>query len=517
MTLEQEFIADDPRMVAAIRDAAGDGRPERIDTHGAAVFLAGSFAYKIKRPVAFPYMDLSTQEKRRAACEAEIRLNRRTAPDIYLGIAPLRRDADSLTIGAVGDPIAFGDECVVVMRRFDQHTLFDRMAARGRLGADLVLGLAEAIATFHNRAEVIRDRGGPKEMGWVVEENIEELSRRTDVFAIDDLNRLATLTRAAVERLAATMKARMAAGFVRHCHGDLHLRNVCLFEGAPTIFDALEFNDTLAVTDTMYDLAYVLMDLLHRGLPGPACALLNRYLERFSDDGGLVLLSFFMSVRAAVRAKVSLSMADVQSDPSAAETLRGEAQDYLARAIGFLERKAPAVVAVGGLSGSGKSTVARALAPHLAPAPGAIVLRSDVIRKTLMGVEETERLGPAGYAPEVSQRVYDTLVGRAQTIAAAGFSVVADATFTKSDGRTAIADAAATVGCSFAGYWLDADPDTLVARVAARVNDPSDADAAVVRRQLADDVGVLDWVRLDGRRPASAIAGEIAALVGKMS
>lgn len=517
MTPEQEFIADDPRIVAAIREAAHDGQLERIDTHGAAVFLAGAFAYKIKRPVAFPYMDLSTPQKRRAACEAEIRLNRRTAPGIYLGIAPLRRDSESLTIGAVGDPITAGDECVVVMRRFDQSTLFDRLASRGRLDTDMVVGLAEAIATFHGRAEVVGKRGGAKEMRWVVEENIEELFPRADVFAADDLERLAARTRAAMDRLAATMDERMGAGFVRHCHGDLHLRNVCMFEGVPTIFDALEFNDALAVTDTMYDLAYVLMDLLHRGLAVQATALLNRYLERFSDDQGLALLPLFMSVRAAIRAKVSLSMADVQSDPSAAESLRNDAKDYLARAIGFLEPRAPVMVAVGGLSGSGKSTVARALAPHLAPAPGAVVLRSDVIRKALMGVGETERLGPAGYTREVSQRVYDAVVNRAERIAAAGFSVVADATFTKAAGRTAIADAAARVGCPFTGYWLDADPGTLVARVDARTNDPSDADGVVVRRQLADDIGDLDWTRIDGRRAAAAIADEIANSVRKIA
>ena len=517
MTLEQEFVADDPRMVAAIRDAAGDGRPERIDTHGAAVFLAGSFAYKIKRPVAFPYMDLSTQVKRRAACEAEIRLNRRTAPDIYLGIAPLRRDADSLTIGAVGDPIAASDECVVVMRRFDQDTLFDRLAARGRLDTETVRGLAEAIAIFHDRAEIVRDRGGAKEMRWVVEENIEELAADTEVFAPDALKRLFALTRAAMDRFAATMDSRMAAGFVRHCHGDLHLRNVCMFEGAPTIFDALEFNDVLAVTDTMYDIAYILMDILHRGLVEQANALLNRYLERFNDDQGLALLPFFMSVRAAVRAKLSLSMADVQGDSGAEKSLRDDAKDYLARAIGFLETRAQMVIAVGGLSGSGKSTVARALAPRLAPAPGAIVLRSDVIRKALLGVADTERLGPAGYAPEVSQRVCDTVVRRAESVARAGFSVVADATFTKPAGRVAIADAAGRAGCPFAGFWLEADADTLVARVDARTGDPSDADGAVVRRQLADDIGEHDWTRIDGRRAVAASANEIVSSVRKIA
>ncbi len=512
----QEFVADDPRFAAMISACADGAAVERIDTHGAAVFLAGSFAYKVKRPVAFAYMDLSTPEKRRAACEAEIRLNRRTAPDIYLGLAPIHHDPTSLMLGAVGDPIDAGGECVVVMRRFDQDTLFDRLAEQRRLGDDHVLGLAEAIATFHDTAEVIRDRGGAEEMRWVVEENLSELAEGTGVFDAGDLERLADLTRARMDGAAATIDVRMAGGFVRWCHGDLHLRNVCLVDGRPTIFDALEFNESLAITDTMYDLAYALMDLLHRGLRRQACLLLDRYLERFADDEGLALLSFFMSVRAAVRAKVSLSMAAVQTEPSAAATCRTEAKDYLQRAIAFLAPVTPRIVAIGGLSGSGKSTVARALAPFLTPAPGAVVLRSDVIRKTLLGIGDLAPLGPDGYAPAVSQQVYDTLIARSRSIAASGFSVIADATFTKLEGRAALASAAAALGVKFVGFWLEADAATLLSRVAARRNDPSDADAGVVRRQLAEDLGAIAWTHLDATQPAAKTAEDIVARMGKM-
>ena len=513
MTAAPAFLADDPRFAAMI-EALADGAPvERIDTHGAAVFLAGDRAYKIKRPVAFPYMDLSTPARRLAAAEAEVRLNRRTAPALYLGLAPVRDNGRSLSLGAVGDPVPDGGECVVVMVRFDQATLFDRLAQADGLTDGLVMGLAEEIAAFHAGAETIADRGGAAEMTWVAEENLDELLARTDVLDPATLGRLAARTRAALGRLAPVMDARLAQGFVRHCHGDLHLRNVCLVEGHPTIFDALEFNDALAVTDTMYDLAYMLMDLVHRGLRPSACLLLNRYLEMTEDDGGLALLPFFMSVRAAVRAKVSLSMAAVQHDAAASDGFVADARDYLALAAGCLEPVRPVIAAVGGLSGSGKSTVARALAPLLDPAPGAVVLRSDVIRKHLMGVDDLETLGAEGYRPEVSAQVYDRLIERSRAVAEAGFSAIADATFTREDGRAALAAAAAAAGVPFHGIWLDADRATLVARVAARTGDPSDADAAVVARQLDEDLGTIDWSRHDARQPARDTAASIAARI----
>ena len=510
------FIADDPRFGEMIRVATGESAPERIDTHGAAVFLAGGRAYKIKRPVRFPYMDLSTPAKRLAACEAEITLNRRTAPEIYLGLAPIHDRATSLTLGEIGAPIDADGECMVVMQEFDQDTLFDRLAARGQLDDDLVVGLAERIAVFHDGAEIMRDRGGSKEMRWVAEENLDELVDRTDVFDARDLTELGGRTKEALDHLESKLDARMRAGFVRRCHGDLHLRNVCLVEGAPTIFDALEFSESLAITDTQYDLAYVLMDLLHRDRRAQACKLLNRYLERRPDHDGLSLLPLFVSIRAAVRAKVSLSMATVQHNESDAQVLRGEARDYLDQALQSLSPARPVIVAVGGFSGSGKSTVARALAPMLKPAPGAIALRSDVIRKEIMRVDDLVPLGPNGYTPDVSDRVYATLTNRAEVVVRNGFSAIGDATFTKAEGRTALARIADAAGAKFAGFWLETDRDTMAARIGTRTADPSDADAAILDRQLAEGAGDLDWIRLDARRPAEVIAADIVTRLAKM-
>ena len=444
-------------------------------------------------------------------------MNRRTAPEIYLGLAPLLTEGSLWSLGDLGAPVGAQDECVVLMRRFDQNTLFDRLAEKGRLEDDLMVGLAERIAAFHDDAAVVKDRGGAREMRWVAEENLEELTARDDIFDLSDLAQLRDRTMHAIVRFEGLMDQRMAQGFVRHCHGDLHLRNVCLVDGHPTIFDALEFNEALAITDTQYDLAYVLMDLLHRNHRRQASLLLNRYLERRPDHNGIALLPFFMSVRAAVRAKVSVSMAAVQHERASAAALFDEARDYLRRAVGFLDPARPIVVALGGFSGSGKSTVGRALAPLLSPAPGAVILRSDVMRKTLLGIDDLTRLGPEGYTPAVSQQVYDQLFAGAEVVAQSGFSVIADATFTQAEGRTAIAQHVAAIGVPFIGFWLDADRKTLVNRVTARQGDASDADAEVVEHQLKSEIGPLDWTRVDARRPAAEIAEEIARRVAEIA
>jgi aminoglycoside phosphotransferase family enzyme/predicted kinase len=510
------FIADDPRFANMIATAAGSDRIERIDTHGAAIFLAGSHAYKIKRPVQFPYMDLSTPSKRRAACAAEIRLNRRTAPQIYLGLAPVADVGERLVLGEVDAPIDADAECVVVMRQFDQATLFDRLAASDQLSDGLVVGLAERIAAFHDEAEVLSDRGGGAQaMRWVAEENLEELTEWAKVLDPQDVAQLRMLTIGALDRLSSLMDTRLADGHVRRCHGDLHLRNVCLIDGTPTLFDALEFNESLAITDTQYDLAYVLMDLLHRDRRVQANFLLNRYLERRPDYEGLALLPFFMSVRASVRAKVSLSMSAVQTSDSSSLALQDEANDYLRWAIAILSPVQPRAIAIGGFSGSGKSTIARALAPMLEPAPGATTLRSDVIRKSLLGVDDHTRLGSKGYGADVSRQVYEILIDRAETTVRGGFSAIGDATFTKAEGRDAFAQAVEACGVRFFGFWLDADQETLVSRVTSRTGDPSDADAEVVRRQLDAGVGELDWVHLDANRSAVDIAADIATRVTK--
>jgi predicted kinase len=305
---------------------------------------------------------------------------------------------------------------------------------------------------------------------------------------------------------------------VRRCHGDLHLGNIVLRGGRPLLFDAIEFDEAIATVDTLYDLAFLLMDLDRHGQRPAANVVLNRYLWRDGDDlslRGLQALPLFLGCRAGIRAMVTAERA-AQEQSDAAERDREHARALLRAALGYLEPVPPRLVAVGGLSGTGKTTLAAALAPELGPAPGAVHVRSDLERKNLFGVDETVRLPARSYTPEASAEVYAILLRKARLALAAGQSVIVDAVYSTPEERATIEALAAELGLPFQGLWLIAGSETLVARVAARRNDASDANPEVVQQQLTWEVGALSpaWRLLDAggsaedahRRAASALA-----------
>jgi aminoglycoside phosphotransferase family enzyme/predicted kinase len=467
---------------------------ERIDTHASVVMLAGKRAYKLKRAVRYPYLDFSTLERRRAACETELAINRRTAPDIYLSVVPVRRRPDgTLVLDESGEAGAWDIvEWVLVMRRFGQEALFDRLATEGILDTELILHLADAIASFHAAAEPRPTPNAVQDVGRIIEDNLTEMSRSPDLFPAAELAELAKRSRSALALQAAELDRRGRDGHVRHCHGDLHLRNIFLHDGRPTLFDAIEFDERYAVIDVLYDLAFLLMDMEHRGLHSLNCALFNRYLEQSADYGGLGALFLFLSMRAAVRAKIAAAAAQTQNEPAQANTMRNEARAYFRQALTALEPRPTMMLAVGGLSGTGKTTVARRLAEQLSPAPGAVLLRSDVLRKRMLHCPEEEKLGPAGYTPEMSERVYDELIRRAVS-AAAGRTVIVDAVFAQASERERIGRRAAEAGLRFQGIWLAASLETRIARIGTRVKDASDADANIARAQEEKDLGSIAW------------------------
>ena len=487
------------------------GAIERIDTHISVVWLIGARAYKLKRSVCLDYVDFSTLERRRAACEAEVRVNARTAPSLYLGVLPVTREADgALALSGAGVPV----EWLVEMVRFDQATLFDRLAADGQLDIGLMDGLAGAIARLHASAASRPDHGGRDGMAWVVEGNASG-------FAIDgapvldraSCDRLTEDARRAIERQAVLLEGRRRTGKVRACHGDLHLRNICLVDGAPTLFDGVEFNEQISCVDVLYDLAFLLMDLWHRQLGFHANVVFNAYLTRTLDLEGLALLPLFLSCRAAVRAKTSATGVRLQGDSGRGRELADEARQYLALAGDLLQPRAPLLVAVGGWSGSGKSTLARRLGPTVGPAPGAVILRSDVIRKQLLGVPLLTSLGPEGYAPAVTRHVYQTIADRARAALTAGHAVIADAVYGSAGERDEIADVARRAGVPFVGVWLEGRPRLLAKRIRARTADASDATPEVLQRQRRSALGPLDWHRLDGSWDAPAVEAAAAALL----
>jgi uncharacterized protein len=492
----------------------GTVQPLRIDTHGAAVFLAGPDVYKVKRAVAYPYMDFSTLAKRKSACESEVGINRPQAPEIYIGTLPVTRDASGLHLGGEGRIV----EWTVHMRRFDENATLDRLADRGGLDAALIDRLAGTISDAHKLAPTRPGTAAVEALGAVAQETLVELAARPDIFGDEILSGLRTGLAKAFEEYDSLLVRRALAGKVRRCHGDLHLRNIVLLKAKPVLFDAIEFDESIATIDILYDLAFLVMDLWERGLPAQACRLLNHYLWLAEDEAreieGLALLPLFLALRAGIRAKVLIAQAALMED---SRPVYAKARRYGALALAFLAPARARLIAIGGLSGTGKSTIAEALSSHLGKAPGALHLRSDIERKKMFGVPPETRLGSEAYAPAVSDAIYRRLGELAGRGLAAGRAVIVDAAFLKQEERAAIARLAAETNTPFTGLWLDAPISILKARVRARRNDASDATEEVVAAQKDWVSGPLEWCKLDASNPAESVASAALAKLGTAS
>ena len=483
-----------------------DETPRRIDTHISIVFLVGDRVFKMKRALKLSFLDYSALAERERLCRAEFDLNRRTAPALYRAVRRLTRAPDGGIEWDGGGPLI---EPVLEMARFGDDALFDHLATAGKLTPAQMVQLGDIIAEFHASTEITPGFGGSAGIASVIADDHANLRSGCPPLDRDEVDALRRAEESALARQATLLDARQGQGKVRRCHGDLHLRNICLFEGKPTLFDCIEFSDEIACIDTLFDLAFLLMDLEHRGLRGLGNILFNRYFDRSGEVAGLAALPLFLSVRAGIRAKVAVAALKVQKD--AAE----QARAYLDLAARLLQPAPPRLVAIGGLSGSGKSTVAAGLAGDFAPAPGARHLRSDVLRKTMMQVSPETRLPPAAYTHEVSQRVYRTTREHAAAALAAGYSAIVDATFIDEGERAAIAAVANQAGVAFTGLWLRAPDPVLLDRVARRRGDSSDADRAVLEQQLTADLGAMDWREIDvSGDGAAALAAARAALGG---
>jgi uncharacterized protein len=477
MTHPSFVVEDQSETIASLERRLAPAK--RIDTHGAVVFLSGDRAYKLKRAVKFPYMDFSTPERRRAMCEAEVEINRRLAPEIYLGVEQVAPD-----------------DWAVVMRRFDEDGLLDRMAERGALTSALMASLGARIARYHDALAPIRDGfGRPDDYRHSVAADIRQMREQGDRLDPVASETLAEMMPAALEPFIDLVARRVEAGAIRRCHGDLHLRNIVLIDGNPVPFDAIEFSERIANIDVLYDLSFALMDLCERKLRPLANRLLNEWIWRIAElpsaphHEALALLPMFLSRRAAIRAFVDAQAASVSSG----DTTR--ARDYQKVALSFLQPAPPRLMAIGGLSGSGKTTRAMQVAPEIGRVPGAVVVRSDVERKRLAGIALEERMPAGSYTPEASAKVYAAMLERAEQALRAGHSVVLDAVFSKPAERRSAEALAQKVGVPFEGLWLDVPKELAQARVANRKGDASDATPAVIERQFGYDLGEITWRR----------------------
>ena len=465
----------------------------RIDTHAASVFLEGDRALKIKRAVRFPYLDYSTLEKRKAACDEEIRINRPFAPQIYRRVVPITQGDDgSLDIDGKGTPV----EYAVEMTRFDERQTIDHLAEAGRLDTGLVEAIADAIAASHFIAPSVPAEPWINSIPGIIDGNTRAF-REAACFPAADIADLDAASHAAFLRIRGLLEQRGRQGHVRRCHGDLHLANIVLIDRKPVLFDAIEFDPGIASVDVLYDLAFPMMDFLRYERPAAANALLNRYLGRTADENldALATLPLLLSLRSAIRANVLL--ARLGRNPDDSPGIMRSVRAYFRLACLTIRPPAPTLVAVGGLSGTGKSVLARALAPSVMPQPGAVVLRSDVLRKQLFNVNETDRLPENAYRPEVTRQVYEILVQRAHRVLSQGHSAVVDAVFAHEAERNAVRDAARRLSIRFAGLFLTADLATRLSRIGHRERDASDATPDIAGLQEKYNIGAVDWAIVD--------------------
>ncbi len=478
---------------AWLRAGAGSGRPCRLveETPCAQVYIGRDRVLKLKKPVDFGFLDFTTLAKREWAIRRELAFNCETAPDVYRAVRAITRtDGGELALDGAGEVVDWALE----MRPFDPSAVLSHRPER--VDGALADQLGREVARVQALGPIAQARSGSAALEYVLRSNAAQLRSLTHILDPEAVERLIADSRAAFARFAPLLDQRGVDGFVRRCHGDLHLGNVVVEDGRPLLFDCIEFNDVLSEIDIGYDIAFLIMDLSFRGRPEAANRVLNAWLDqaaRSFGDGlwpGLAALSLFQSVRAAVRTHVSGHGGEVE-----------KARAYLAVAQRHLEPQAPRLYAVGGLSGSGKSTLARALAPQLGLCPGAVILRTDEIRKRLWGAGPLERLPPEAYASDQSSRVYSEMLRLAGMCLSAGWSVVLDAMFAKIEERAAAKALGAAVGTPLQGRWLHASPGVLRNRVAGRRDDASDADLQVLDGQLARRVDAPDWRRIDTEAP----------------
>lgn len=481
------------RLIAALREPAryahAVGRIELLQTHISCILLAGDYVYKIKKPVNLGFLDFSTLAARRHYCEEELRLNRRTAPGLYLDVLAIGGSASAPVIGGGGAPI----EYALRMRRFDQDDLLDRIARRGALAPVHIDALARGLAAFHGqiaRAGADDAFGSPQRILEPALQNFEQMLPLAGVKAdIALLARLRDWTGREHAALAPVFAARKRDGWVRECHGDLHLGNIALLEGVPTPFDGIEFNPDFRWIDVMNEIAFLAMDLFDHRLPRLAFRFVNAYLESTGDYAGLRVLRFYLVYRALVRAKVACLRAH---QTGIAAQAKSEVEQEYRRHLHLAERLAApahaALLIMHGLSGSGKTTVAQDLLEAL----GAVRLRSDVERKRLFGIAAQARSGSALdaglYAPAANERTYAHLAELAREVLAARYPVIVDAAFLKRAERARFAALARAAGARFLIAACTAQAATLRARVAARAaeaRDASEAGLAVLEHQFA--------------------------------
>ena len=457
-----------------------------IETHISWVVLTGPYAYKIKKPVDFGFLDFTSLQSRKHFCEEELRLNQRLTEDLYLEVLPISGSVEAPQLGGDGTVI----EYALKMRQFPQEQLLAEVQARGELNETHIDALARQIADFHRDTPVVAADHSLCNATAIVaplRQNFEQIRPMlSDQADLQQLDALEAWTETSLERLWPDLEARARDGFIRECHGDIHLGNATLLDGRATLFDCIEFNEPFRFTDIALDTAFLVMDLEDRGLKCLARRLLNSWLEHTGDYGSLKLFNLYKTHRALVRAKVALFRLGQEQDAVQRAVILRQYRAYASLAESYSAIPSPLLAITRGVSAVGKSQVALRLVEAL----GAIRIRSDVERKRLLGEQTASELNAGIYSQDASDAVYQRLNALADLALHAGYPVVLDATFLKRAQRQAAQRIADETGVPFLIIDCHAPDSVLASWLQQRQqqgNDPSDATLAVIEAQRAGE------------------------------
>lgn len=452
-----------------------------IQTHISYVLLTGEFAYKIKKPLNFGFLNYSTLEVRQHFCEEELRLNQRGAAEIYLEVLPITQIAGQYQLGGSGEAV----EYAVKMQQFPQDALLTNLFEQGELTPELLLELAKTIAEFHAKTttnDYIRSFGEVSQIRQAFDENFEQT---TQYIGGPQSQQQFDETKAYCDQFFATQTAlfqqRVAADRIRECHGDLHLRNIAYWQKKLLLFDCIEFNEPFRFVDVMYDVAYIVMDLEARQRSDLSTLFLNAYAEQTGDWEGLQVLPIYVSRQTYVRAKVTSFLL---GDPGVPEAEKQQAKEtaalYYRLAWQFSQPRQGKLMIMAGLSGSGKSSTARQIAAR----SSAIQIRSDAVRKHLGGVPLNQRGGDDLYSAEMTEKTYAKLLELGLALASQGFPVILDAKYDRVARRQTVIEQAASQQIPLQIIHCDAPLETLKARLDQRQGDIADATATLVAQQV---------------------------------
>ena len=451
-----------------------------IQTHISYVVLTGTYAYKVKKPVNFGFLDFTTLEQRKYFCEEELRLNQRGAPHLYLEVLAITQGGNRLSLNGTGEPV----EYTLKMRQFPQEALFTHLLEKGRLTEKRMEDLGRVVARFHAQAQtndVIRNFGSMVQIRAVIDQNYEQTNKYIGgPQTQEQFDQTRKYTDCFFQEQQALFDHRVAHNRIRECHGDLHLGNICLWQDQILLFDCIEFNQAFRFVDVMYDVAFVVMDLEAQHRQDLSNAFLNTYIEETGDWEGLQILSLYLIRQAYVRAKVTSFLLD---DPAISEEAKAEAQQkaahYYQLAWQYTHKHQGQLILMSGLSGSGKSTVARYFARRL----NAIHIRSDAVRKHLGGISLHERGEAKLYTPAMNEETYSRLLHLGIKLATQGYPVILDAKYDQRVFRLTALEQAKVNHLPFHIFYCTAPLEVLRERLQRRRGDITDAGVDLLAQQ----------------------------------